>query len=78
MIKEFQKLDLSDDTLRVDQIFEGFRHLFNRNFDLGFMVVSAAYHAIRAMANLLYIFKLVLDQKARALKSLSRQTYLRI
>lgn len=39
MLKEFQKFDLSYDSLCVNQVLEGFRHLFYRYLVLGNVVV---------------------------------------
>ena len=66
MIKELQQLNFPNDTLGVDQIFESFRHLFDRYFYLGLMIVSTTDNAVRAMSDLFYIFKLILDQETRA------------
>ena len=66
MIKELQQLNFPYDTLGVDQIFEGLWHLFDCYFDLGLMIVSTTDNAVRAMSDLLYIFKLILDQETRA------------
>ena len=61
MVEEFEQLDFSDDTLGIDQVFEGFRHLLDSDLDFAFMVISAANYTVRTVSDLLDIFKLLFD-----------------
>ena len=61
VVEELQKLDLSDDTLGVDQVLECLGDLLNGDFDLALVVVGAADNTICTMTDLLYIFKFLFD-----------------
>lgn len=80
MVEELKQLNLSDDTLRVDQVLESLGDFLDCNFDLGIVVKSAAHHTVRSMADLLDVFKFILDEERCAFKLMSDLgiAYLRI
>ena len=61
VVEELQKLNFSDDTLRIDQVFESLGDFLDGNFDLALVVISTADHTVRTVPDLFNIFKLFLD-----------------
>ena len=61
VVEEFQKLDLSDDTLGVDQVFESLGDLLDGDLDLAFVVIGAANDTVGTVSDLLDIFKFLFD-----------------
>jgi hypothetical protein len=64
VIKELQKLDFSDYSLGINEIFESFWHFLDGNLDLGLVIVCTAHHTICTMSNLLYILELIIDDES--------------
>ena len=64
MVEEFEQLDFSDDTLGIDQVFEGFRHLLDSDLDFAFVVIGAANYTVCTVSDLLDVFKFLLDTES--------------
>lgn len=61
VVEELQKLDLSDDTLGVDQVFESLGDLLDGDLDLAFVVIGAANDTVGTVSDLFDIFKFLFD-----------------
>jgi len=66
VVKEFQKLDLTHNSLRVNKIFESLGNLLDGDLALGGVVVGRADDAVRAVANLLNILEFLFNEESRA------------
>ena len=51
MVKVREELDLSNDSLSVDEVLEGVGHLLDGDLLVGFLVQRRAYYAIGASSN---------------------------
>ena len=61
LVEELEKLDFTDDTLGVDEVFEGFGDFFDGDFATALMVIGRAHHSISAVTDLLDVFVLRVD-----------------
>ena len=61
VVEELEELDLSNDSLGINQVFKSFWHLLDSYFNLVFMIIGTANHSICAMTDLLYIFKFLFN-----------------
>ena len=66
VVKEFQKLDLTHNSLRVNKVFESLGNLLDGDLALGGVVVGRADDAVRAVANLLNILEFLFNEESRA------------
>lgn len=64
MIKEFKELDLPNYSFCVNQVFKGFRDLFNRYLDLCLIIVGTTNDSVGSVTNLFDVLKLILNQKS--------------
>ena len=64
MVKEFQKFDLTHDTLGINQIFERLGNFLDCDLNLGGVVISRANHTVSAVTYLLDVFKFILNNKS--------------
>jgi len=64
VIKEFQKLDLSDDTLCINQVLESLADLLDSNLDFALVIIRAANDTVCSMSDLFDIFKLLFDTES--------------
>lgn len=68
VIKEFQKLDLSDDTLCINQVLESLADLLDSNLDFALVIIRAANDTVCSMPDLFDIFKLLFDTESGSYK----------
>jgi hypothetical protein len=66
MIEELQQFDFSNDSLGIDQVLECLRYFLDRYFDFRNVIIRRADHTVSAMANLFYVFKLLLYYESSA------------
>jgi hypothetical protein len=66
MVEEFQKLNLSDNSLRIDQVFESLGDLLDCYFAFGGVVVGRADYTVCTMTNLFDVFELLFDEESSA------------
>ena len=52
VVEKSEQLDLTEDTLRVDQVLEGLWHLFYRHLRVGLAVIRTYYHTVGTVADL--------------------------
>jgi hypothetical protein len=60
VIEEFQKFDLSHNSFRINQVFEGFGNFLDGYFCFYRMVKGRADNSISSMADLLNVFVLII------------------
>ena len=61
VVEELQKFDLSYDTFGINQVFKCLWNLLDGDFYFAFVIISTADYTVRAVPNLLYVFKLLFD-----------------
>ena len=66
MVKELQQLDLSHNSLSIDEVLEGLWNLLDGYFDLVFVIIGTAHHTISSMSNLFNVFKFLLNTESCA------------
>ena len=78
VFEELEKLDFTDDTLCINQVFKRLRNFFNSDFRSALMVICRAHHTIGTVADLLDVFVLRGDVESGSYKQLDDEatTYL--
>ena len=66
VVKEFQQADLTDDTLSINQIFEGLWYFFDGNLAVVHVVVGRAHDTVGAVADLLDVLEFLVHAESRA------------
>ena len=64
MVKELQQLDLSHDSLSINQVFKSLWNLLDSNLDLVVVIVGTADDSIGSMTDLFNVFKFILNAES--------------
>ena len=66
MVKELQQLDLSHDSLSINQVFKSLWNLLDSNLDLVVVIIGTADDSIGSMTNLFNVFKFIFNAEGSA------------
>ena len=70
-----EKLDFSDNTLSIYQVFKSLGHFLDGHFLLRFMIISRTNYTVGSMSNLLNVLVLVLHDESCAYQFEKRRSY---
>ena len=65
VIEEFEKADLTHDSLSVDQILKSLRYLLDGDLAVVHVIIGAADNTVCTVTDLLDVFKLLVDAESR-------------